>query len=692
MRSSGVEVWLDQDELGGGDAWDQKIRRQIRECALFIPIISRATQERGEGYFRLEWKLAVERTHLIAEGVPFLAPVVIDATPSGEALVPAEFLRVQWTRLPGALPTPQFVAQVKRMLDPPRKATASAPSIPGAAGRRPSGAGRWTIGALTAVVVAVAAAVLVLRRPAAVPAASAQDAVDPKSIAVLPFENMSEDKANAYFTDGVHEDVLTNLSFIKDLHLVSRTSVMQYRGTTKSIREIGRELGVAYVLEGSVQRDGQKVRVTGQLIDARNDNHVWAKSYDRDLTDIFAIQGELAQAIADALKSVLSPETKVLLARRPTENAAAYDAYLKARQIRDSADFGDTEKAVPYLREAVRLDPSFALAWAELGSRLALARFKFEEGAMDVGPAKQEAIDRAVKLDPNDPGVIESVGDYYYYAFRDYTRATEQYLRLAQLRPTDPSMYFSLGLIQRREGRMADALPNLRQGVRLDPKNSQYALELAASLTAVRHYAEAESVIRGILEANPDNYAVRAMLCTNEFSQNGSTAGIDAFNRLTPDPAQRSVYLYMKGNCAGARGDYATFFQVNREQRYYDDDPDNPRWSQDVGAAENYAEAGDMKAARQRAADALALIKAQLVHEPENPTLWSSACLAQALVGNREEALQAAHKSTEVMPESRDALFGPQNAEVIALGLAWAGEKQRALAEVARACCRSPGD
>ncbi len=338
---------------------------------------------------------------------------------------------------------------------------------------------------------------------------------------------------------------------------------------------------------------------------------------------------------------------------------------------------------MPYLREAVRLDPSFALAWAELGSRLALARFKFEEGAMDVGPAKQ-AIDTAVKLAPNDPGVIESVGDYYYYAFRDYARATEQYYRLAQLRPNDPSMFFSLGLIQRREGRMADALPNLRQGVRLDPKNYQYALELASSLGAVRHYAEADSVFRSVLEANPTNYSVQALLYLNQFSENGSTAGFDAFNRLTPDPAQRSVYLYMKGNCAGARGDYATLFQVNREQRYYDDDPDNPRWSQDVAVAEAYAEAGDMKAARQRATEALALIKAQQAHQADNPMLWSSACLAQALLGNREEALRAARRSTEVLPESRDALFGPQNAQVIALGLAWAGEKARALAEVER--------
>ncbi|HMD61762.1 MAG TPA: TIR domain-containing protein, partial [Opitutaceae bacterium] len=336
LRSYGIEVWFDQSELRGGDAWDQKIRKQIKECALFMPIISDRTQARGEGYFRLEWKLAVERTHLMAEGVPFLAPVVVDDTPESAAVAPAEFLRVQWTRLPGSLPTPQFVEQVKRMLEAPRKAGAAAPAAHRASAPAVSRAWVWVVGASAAAAVAVAVTLTVSRRPPPAPAAAAApaQAVDPKSIAVLPFENMSEDKQNAFFTDGVHEDVLTNLSFVKDLHLVSRTSVMRYRGTTKSIKEIGQELGVAYVLEGSVRREGNKVRVTGQLINARTDEHVWAKSYDRDLTDIFAIQGELAQAIADALQAVLSPETKVLIARRPTENTAAYDDYLKARQAR----------------------------------------------------------------------------------------------------------------------------------------------------------------------------------------------------------------------------------------------------------------------------------------------------------------------------------------------------------------------
>ncbi len=686
LRSQGVEVWFDQSELRGGDAWDQKIRRQIKECALFMPVISARTQERGEGYFRLEWKLAVERTHLIAEGVPFLAPVVVDATTEGGALVPAEFLRVQWTRLPGSLPTPQFVEQVRRILEAPRKATFSPVSASPAAAARPPRGRTWTIGALGAVVVGVTVAVIVSRRsppaPDAPPAGATAKAVDPKSIAVLPFENLSDDKQNAFFADGVHEDVLTNLSFVRDLRLVSRTSVMQYRGTTKSIKQIGRELGVAYVLEGSVQREGNKVRVTGQLIDARTDEHVWAKAYDRDLTDIFTIQAELAQSIAEALKSVLSPEAKVLLARRPTENSAAYDAYLKARQIREKAEFGFFDRALPLLEEAVRLDPGFAAAWAELGSMRSLEFFKFTPG-VQVGPAK-EAIDTAVRLAPDDPAVIEGLGDYYYYCYRDYTRSTEQYLRLAQMRPNDPEMFYSLGLIQRRQGRIADALPNFRQGIKLDPGNDQYVLEFANSLVAIRHYDESDAVLRKFLDDHPDDFPAEVTMAGNAFAERGSKAESEAVFRRPVDPADRPLHVYMQSNFAQTCGDFDEFARLDHAQRYFDGDPDNPRWSQDVTAAEAYAELGDMETARSRATEALSLMKAQLAQQPENSSLWASLSLAYGLLGDRDETLRAARKSVELMPESRDAIVGPGNADTCALAFAWAGDKERALAEFER--------
>jgi TolB-like protein/Flp pilus assembly protein TadD len=695
LRSQGAEVWFDQSELRGGDVWDKAIRRQIKECALFMPIISARTQARGEGYFRLEWKLAVERTHLMAEGVPFLTPVVIDDTPEGAAVVPAEFLRVQWVRLPGSLPTPQFVDQVKRMLESPGKSPAYAPRVQTGSVPRPPGSRKLVAGGIAALVVAAAATILIMRRPpapvaapapaSAVPAAAGApaDAVDPKSIAVLPFENMSQEKDNAFFSDGVHEDVLTNLSFIKDLHVVSRTSVMQYRDTTKSIKQIGRELGVAYVLEGSVRREGNKVRVTGQLIDARTDEHVWAKAYDRDLNDIFAIQGELAQSIADALQTVLSPETKVLLARRPTENTEAYDDFLKARQIRAGGDIMQEKKAMELLDAAVGLDPNFAQAWAELGSRRAFAVFGDAQTEDQVRLAK-EAIDTAVRLAPDDPVVIEGEGDYYYYAHRDYARATEQYMRLEQLRPNDPIVFASLGLIQRRQGRMADAIANLRLAVKLDPANFSYKSSLLDTLAATRQFDEVLAENRKFCTEHPDDLLQAAVFAFNAFSANGSTDEFRALVSRTVAEKDRKFLLFMKKGVAAALADWPEFIRDDHELRFLDGFSQNPGWNQDAGAAEIFAEAGDMAAARTRAGEALASMRQVLVSQPRNAQLWGDIAMVQAILGKKDEALASMQKASDLLPESRDAVIGPGISENGAYTLMWAGEKDRALAEFSR--------
>jgi TolB-like protein len=360
LRAFGLEVWFDQNELRGGDVWDQKIRRQIKECALFLPIISASTQARGEGYFRREWKLAVERTNDMAAGLAFIVPVVVDETAENEAAVPEEFLRYQWTRLPPEVPLSQFAEQVRRLLETPRRPSMEAGSLrpdrrdenASSPGTGQSGRRLLPIVAVGLVVLAVATSSYLLRNPAPAPPPASSNVMSvatpasAKSIAVLPFANMSEDRdGNAFFSDGIHEDILTNLALIRELHVVSRTSVLQYRVTTKPIRQIARELGVAYILEGSVRRAGHTVRVTGQLIDARTDEHVWAKSYDRDLSDVFAIQSELAQAIATALQAALSPQEKTLIGRRPTDNPAAYDRYLKARPMAVGGAGADGDRA-----------------------------------------------------------------------------------------------------------------------------------------------------------------------------------------------------------------------------------------------------------------------------------------------------------------------------------------------------------
>jgi TolB-like protein len=311
LRGAGVEVWFDQSELVGGDAWDQKIREQIKACALFIPVISAETQARREGYFRREWKQAAARTHDMADGTPFLLPAVIDATRDAEALVPEEFRAVQWTRLRPAMRdyggqalddagVAAFCARVKALLGGAGPVVDRAPGQPpsprlrrpGRPGLQPSRppSRRWLIPAIATLAAAIALAIWIPSRRAApsAPTDSKLQTRNSKSIAVLPFANLSPDEANAFFADGMHEELLTALAKIRDLKVISRTSVLAYRDPAKrNLRQIATELGVAHVLEGSVRRAGNEVRITVQLIDAATDVHRWADNYTGALTDVF---------------------------------------------------------------------------------------------------------------------------------------------------------------------------------------------------------------------------------------------------------------------------------------------------------------------------------------------------------------------------------------------------------------------
>ena len=704
LRAFGVEVWFDQNELRGGDAWDSKIRAQIRACTLCVPVISAATQARGEGYFRREWKIAVERTHDMAAGVPFLLPVVIDETPESAALVPDEFMRVQWTRLPKGVPTPQFVEQVKKLLE--GKPTGSAQSRP--AGRSEvapptakSPIPGWLWGTAAAVIVAVVAGVLLLRKtePSAPPASAAaavpeakpatftvplQHLAD-KSIAVLPFTNMSEDKdASAFFSDGIHEDILTNLALIRELRVVSRTSVMQYRDTKKTMKQIAQELGVTYILEGSVRRSGNKVRVTGQLIHAATDEHVWAKNYDRDLTDIFSIQSALATEIAGALSAALSPQEKQLLDRRPTDNLAAYDNYMKARQLREMTGSQSINDAVTLLQAAVKLDSKFSAAWAALGATHVFIYFSSVDQTAERLAQAKAAIDTAVSLAPDDPEVIEMVGDYYYYGFRDYTRAVEQYQRLAVLRPNDGAVFSALGLIHRRQGRWQEALIEFRRAAQLEPRSVRYVRFVGESAKALCLYTEAYPAMRRSAELADHEPVAEADAAFVPFLAGGSTKAWDEWlAQMTPEQQRTLTLLALRKQWARTIGDFAGFVELDRQQRYADI-LGEAHGTQDANAALVFAALGDQSAARARAMDAVSDLKAQLEKQPANEILWSSLGLAHALLGERAEALRCAQKAKDLVSESKDALVGP----FLSLNYAWClarlGEKDQALAELAR--------
>ena len=710
LRGFGIEVWFDQNELRGGDSWDQKIRGQIRGCTLFLAVISGRTQERAEGYFRREWKLAAERTHDMAGGVPFIVPVVIDGTSESAALVPEEFMRVQWTRLPGGAPTPEFVAQVKRLLAPPASRAGAKARSAGAGSeagfgdpalQRRTWAG-WAVAGLASLGVVgwlvwrpaapVAPVVAEAKVAPVAPDVPALPAISNKSIAVLPFANLSDEKDSAFFTDGMHEDILTNLALIGELRVVSRTSVMQYRTTTKPMKQIGTELGVAYLLEGSVRRVGNKVRVTGQLINARTDEHVWAKSYDRDLTDIFAIQAALAQEIAGALSAVISPATQRLLARRPTENPVAYDDFLKGRALRNRGNAGqraDLREQQALFQSAVRQDPAFAAAWGELATVHAQHVF----WGMDGTPARlalaDAAIAEAVRLAPDSPDVIRAVGTYAYYAHRDYARATARYEQVARLQPNDPTVFSSLGLIQRRQGRWAESLANLRRAIELDPGNVSYVRSLRDSLTRGRRWPEVRETQRRLIALLPDRAEERWWLADFEALRAGSWRPADDFMAsLAPAERETPAAIFFRKRWAIYRGDAAEYRRLDVIQPWW---PGVQEAHEDaIIASVMPFLAGDLATVRARVTPAHAELRARVALEPDNGNIWGYIAGFELLLGRPEEALRIAEKNIARMPLSRDALDGETPIAVRIWFYALIGDKDRAIAGIADALKR-PG-
>src|SRR5256712_1369660 len=307
-----------------------------------------------------------------------------------------------------------------------------------------------------------------------------------KSIAVLPFQSLSDEKENAYFADGMQDDILTNLSKIGDLKVISRMSVMSYRGdAVRNAREIGKALGVATLLEGSVRRIGNRVRVNVQLINANNDEHIWAEDYDRDLTDVFAIQTDLAQKIVYTLQAKLSPNEKARLDHRPTQDPNAYLLFVQAHDYATRTDmFHDSSlKAAPLFEQAIKLDPNFALAFTGLSMVESWVYHSFDPVSTRREKARLNA-DEALRLQPDLPEGHLALGFSYYYGDRDYERALAEFDIARRGLPNESQAYLAIGSIQRRQGKWAESTANLEKAATLDPKNTNVLINLCFSYIA----------------------------------------------------------------------------------------------------------------------------------------------------------------------------------------------------------------
>jgi TolB-like protein/Flp pilus assembly protein TadD len=491
LRAAGVEVWFDRSELRGGDAWDRKIARQIRECALFIALISANTEARDEGYFRREWRLAVDRTRDLADDKAFLLPVVIDATADATARVPEKLREVQWTRLPAGEVTPAFTERITGLLSGRPAAAAGAsvsPVAPGAAAtarRAPEGARSEPAAralrpgpALIALGLLIAAGlgyfVVHLSGSHNVTAdapVEALKAIPEKSVAVLPFTDMSEKHDQEFFSDGLSEELIDMLAKVPQLRVPARTSSFYFKGRPEKIATIASELGVAHILEGSVRKAGDRLRVSAQLIRADDGHHLWSETYDRDAKDVFQVQDEIAAAVVGALKvTLLAPPDS---AARQTSSAEAYSQYLVARQIIERGDWKNGETAVSALRRALAIDPGYAAAWAELAVALDSASEDDSVSTADWQKAKLEAFDasdRAIALAPKLADGYESRGYLRAWIRRDFKGAAEDYQRALALAPDSAdALKGYAGAVLAPTGRLDEALSTARRVLQLDP-------------------------------------------------------------------------------------------------------------------------------------------------------------------------------------------------------------------------------
>ena len=502
LRAVGLEVWFDQSALRGGDAWDASIRRQIKECALFVPVISATTQLREEGYFRLEWKLAVDRSHLMAEDKTFLLPVVIDGAIEANARVPEKFREVQWTHLPGGEASAAFAKRVQRLLS-----GGAAPPPP--------------VAPLRAA-------------PAAVPGAATSAAAfteEPPSIAVLPFVNRSHDPDDEYFSDGLADELLNVLAKIRGLRVAARSSAYTFKGKGTTVAEVGHALNVATVLEGSVRKAGNRMRISVQLVKVADGYHLWSETYDRTLEDIFAVQDDIAQSVVKELRATLLGEAADAKAGQDvtaqvaeavkgrSTDPDAHRLYLQARHFIDRLNRDDTAKGIIYLKQALDLDPAFALAWAELGGAYAAeAAWGWTPVAEGYGRAR-EAVLRALALEPNLAEGHAQLGWIQMSHDMDWRAAEASNGRALELAPGNALVRRQASLLSGCLGRIEEAIGLARRAVEQDPLSAQAHFFLGLALWSAGRHAQAVAALEKTLELAPQRAATRASLSLNLLAQ-----------------------------------------------------------------------------------------------------------------------------------------------------------------------------
>ena len=525
--------------------------------------------------------------------------------------------------------------------------------------------------AIAIVAIIFAPAILREARPRAAASPSAaphSDVAAEKSIAVLPFENLSDDKQNSFFADGVQDEILTDLAKVAELKVISRTSVMQYKtAATRNLREIGQLLGVAHVLEGSVQKVANKVRVNAQLIDARNDAHLWAQTYDRDLADVFAIQSEIAEAIAQQLQAHLSANEKARIEKPSTSDPVAYDLFLRARQLDDLTNDPDAKgsllQGISLLEEAVRRDPKFLRAYClmcETHLDLYWAGFDHTEQRRELA---RVALQKAEEIQPDAGEVHWMKGLYAYHGFRDYDRALAELNLATQLLPNEARLYVVIGSVDRRTARWQEAEANFKRAVELDPRNFVVLMEAGSTFQGMRRYAEARRLYEQALSILPSDPFVSYLLGFNAFAQTGDVADL-----------RKPLQLIAQKGAEAARGVAFPLLVCSWMQGNKSESEKALALIPAEGIANSFDEAyvprefcvgrtawlfGNKDLAQTALTAARSIFERMTREQPDYAQGWSYLGLTDAMLGRCDEAIQEGKRACEILPFTKDSWVGP---------------------------------
>jgi TolB-like protein/cytochrome c-type biogenesis protein CcmH/NrfG len=495
-------------------------------------------------------------------------------------------------------------------------------------------------------------------------------AIPEKSIAVLPFESLSEDKSNAYFADGIQDEILTKLASIADLKVISRTSTAKYKSKPEDLKTVSQQLGVATVLEGTVQKAADKVRVNVQLIDASADSHLWAKTYDRDIKDVFAVETEVAQEIADSLKAKLSPAEANTVAAAPTKDTAAYDLFLKGefeyRLVSSSLRPEGYDQAASWYEQAIARDPTFAIAMAHLVI-CRLNRHWFVENLTEAQLAQIKGMaEHAITLAPDASDAHVALGLYYYFGYRQYEQALAEFAQALQLQPNNALALEYSGYVHRRLGQWEQCVAEMNKALELDPRNADVAGNLGQTYTLMRQWTEGERASRHALALDPhDVIGMRALLVTLINSSGDVATAVQLLKSFPPD--EKIITTSIAGTVVSVTGERAYTFVLARDFEAALKVWDGPSKNEIDERARLASRAtirvlsGDMVAAKREGEKAVEVIEKRVHERPNELISLRQLSWTYLALGRKADALRVAKDLSRLLPPERDALLGAAN-------------------------------